>query len=45
MAAEVTLVGEIDDYRFVPGELTRTLMQDYRAATGQTVSKAAATAA
>lgn len=44
-AAEVTPVGEIDDYRFVPGELTRTLMQDYRAATGQTVSKAAATAA
>ena len=44
-AAEVTPVGEIDDYRFVPGELTRTLMQDYRAATGRTFSKAAATAA
>lgn len=48
-AAEVTPVGAIDDHRFTPGELTRTLMQDYRAATGQgvseTVNKTAATAA
>jgi branched-chain amino acid aminotransferase len=28
-AAEVTPVSEIDDYRFTPGEITRTLLEDY----------------
>ena len=32
-AAEVTPVAEIDDYRFTPGEITRTLMEDFRAIT------------
>ena len=43
-AAEVTPVGEIDDYRFTPGEMTRLLIDAYEAATGQK-KKAAATAA
>ena len=30
-AAEVTPVSEIGPYRFVPGEITRTLMEDYSA--------------
>jgi branched-chain amino acid aminotransferase len=30
-AAEVTPIKEIGDYRFKPGEITRTLMQDYEA--------------
>jgi branched-chain amino acid aminotransferase len=34
-AAEVTPVGEIDSYRFTPGEITRVLTEDYRQATGQ----------
>ena len=34
-AAEVTPVGEIDSYRFVPGEITRLLTEDYQLATGQ----------
>lgn len=34
-AAEVTPVGEIDSYRFVPGEITRVLTEDYQQATGQ----------
>ena len=34
-AAEVTPVGEIDQHRFVPGEITRLLTEDYRRATGQ----------
>ena len=29
-AAEVTPVSEIGDYRFTPGEITKTLMDDYR---------------
>jgi branched-chain amino acid aminotransferase len=28
-AAEVTPVSEIDDYRFTPGEITKTLLEDY----------------
>lgn len=28
-AAEVTPVSEIDDYRFTPGEITKTLLDDY----------------
>ena len=32
-AAEVTPVAEIDDYRFTPGRITRTLMEDFRAIT------------
>jgi branched-chain amino acid aminotransferase len=34
-AAEVTPVGEIDDLRFTPGEITRILTEDYRKITGQ----------
>ena len=30
-AAEVTPVGEIGDYRFTPGEITKTLMDDFTA--------------
>jgi branched-chain amino acid aminotransferase len=30
-AAEVTPVGEIDDYRFTPGEVTRSLSDAYSA--------------
>ncbi len=32
-AAEVTPVAEIDEFRFTPGRLTRTLMEDFRAIT------------
>ena len=42
-AAEVTPVGEIDELRFAPGEITRTLILDYQRATGQ--RQPAATAA
>ena len=28
-AAEVTPVSEIDEYRFTPGQITRTLLEDY----------------
>jgi branched-chain amino acid aminotransferase len=34
-AAEVTPVGEIDGHRFIPGEITRLLTEDYQQATGQ----------
>jgi branched-chain amino acid aminotransferase len=34
-AAEITPVGQIDDFVFHPGEITRVLTADYRAATGQ----------
>jgi branched-chain amino acid aminotransferase len=44
-AAEVTPVGEIDDYRFTPGEITRTLMHDYKKATGQLEPATAVSAA
>ena len=30
-AAEVTPVGQIDDHRFAPGQITRQLMADYSA--------------
>ena len=43
-AAEVTPVGEIDHHRYTPGEVTRTLINDYAQITGQT-QLAAATAA
>ncbi|MSO54367.1 MAG: branched-chain amino acid aminotransferase [Rhodospirillales bacterium] len=40
-AAEVTPVGQIDEHRFTPGEMTRTLSDDY----DRTVGKKPATAA
>jgi len=43
-AAEVTPVGSIDQHRFTPGDITKTLMQDYEKATGQTANKAASAA-
>jgi branched-chain amino acid aminotransferase len=44
-AAEVTPVGQIDELRFTPGEITRTLILDYRQATGQRRAQAATAAA
>jgi branched-chain amino acid aminotransferase len=41
-AAEVTAVSEIADWRFTPGEITRTLMDDYTAAVHQKVRAVAA---
>jgi branched-chain amino acid aminotransferase len=41
-AAEITPVGEIDAYRFTPGEITDTLIQDYKLATGELVRETAA---
>ena len=41
-AAEVTPVGEIDDLRFTPGEVTRLLTHDYQVATGQRQAAASA---
>ncbi len=35
-AAEVTPVGRIDDLTFSPGEITRTLMEDYEKTVGKT---------
>ncbi len=43
-AAEVTPVGEIDHHRFTPGDITKTMMQDYEKATGQTGKEAASAA-
>ncbi len=43
-AAEVTPVGTIEHHRFTPGDVTRTLMQDYEKATGQTTSRTASAA-
>jgi branched-chain amino acid aminotransferase len=43
-AAEITPVGQIDQHRFTPGEVTRLLSEDFRRATGQR-QPAAATAA
>jgi branched-chain amino acid aminotransferase len=40
-AAEVTPVRAIDDWQFSPGELTWTLMEDYRSVTGQRVATTA----
>ena len=44
-AAEVTPVGQIDELRFAPGEITRTLTIDYKKATGQRQEQAATAAA
>ncbi|MBK8208889.1 MAG: branched-chain amino acid aminotransferase [Rhodospirillales bacterium] len=41
-AAEVTPVGEIDQYRFIPGEITSLLTEDYRLITGQRQTQTAA---
>jgi len=41
-AAEVTPVGEIGDYRFTPGEITRALTDAYRAETGQPAAQTVA---
>jgi branched-chain amino acid aminotransferase len=43
-AVEVTPVREIDSYRFTPGEITRTLMEDYDAVVRPTARPAAAAA-
>ena len=43
-AAEVTPVGEIDQYRFTPGEITKAMMVDYEKATGQAGNPAASAA-
>lgn len=40
-AAEVTPVREIDQHRFQPGEITRTLLSAYAAETGQSLPQAA----
>ena len=34
-AAEVTPVGEIDDYRFTPGDICKAMMEDYDKAVGK----------
>ncbi len=44
-AVEVTPVREIDQYRFTPGEITRTLMDDYDALVRQPPAQATASAA
>ena len=44
-AAEVTPVGQIDELRFTPGEITRTLIIDYKEVTGQRQQQAASAAA
>ncbi len=44
-AAEVTPVGEIDHYRFTPGDITKAMMEDYEKATGQTSKESAKAAA
>ena len=41
-AAEVTPVGEIDDYKFSVGEISRYMMQDYDKAVGKTQGNVAA---
>ncbi|MCP5364618.1 MAG: branched-chain amino acid aminotransferase [Hyphomicrobiales bacterium] len=41
-AAEVTPVGQIDERQYTPGEITLTLMQDYKQVTGQTPPAASA---
>src|SRR5919199_1484191 len=41
-AAEVTPVGEIDNYRFTPGAITKLLIDDYDRATGKTNAAASA---
>ena len=41
-AAEVTPVGEIDDYKFEVGTITRTLLEDYDALVRGTLNEEAA---
>jgi branched-chain amino acid aminotransferase len=41
-AAEVTPVGEIDNYRFTPGAITKLLIEDFDRATGKTGAAASA---
>ncbi|HIJ43486.1 MAG: branched-chain amino acid aminotransferase [Rhodospirillales bacterium] len=43
-AAEVTAVGEIDGQRYSPGEITRTLMEDYERKVGKSPADAASAA-
>jgi branched-chain amino acid aminotransferase len=43
-AAEVTPVSEIGQYRFKPGQITETLMNDFTAETKRQASKSAARA-
>ena len=43
-AAEVTAVGEIDGQRYSPGEITRTLMEDYEKKVGKSPADAASAA-
>ncbi len=43
-AAEVTAVGEIDGHRYSPGEITRTLMEDYERKVGKSPANAASAA-
>ena len=40
-AAEVTPVGEIDDHRYTPGDVTHTLMEDYEKVVGKQPQSAA----
>ena len=43
-AVEVTPVGEIDDHRYTPGDVTRTMMEDYEKAVGKQPESAASAA-
>ncbi|MDH5749884.1 MAG: branched-chain amino acid aminotransferase [Rhodospirillales bacterium] len=43
-AAEVTPVGEIDEHRFTPGDITLALIEDYEKAVGKNTSGAASAA-
>lgn len=43
-AAEVTPVGEIDDYRFTPSDITRAMIEDYERVTGQALATTSTTA-
>ncbi len=43
-AVEVTPVGEIDEHRYTPGDVTRTMMEDYEKAVGKQPESAASAA-
>jgi branched-chain amino acid aminotransferase len=43
-AAEVTAVGEIDGHSYSPGEITRTLMEDYERTVGKSPADTASAA-
>ena len=43
-AAEVTPVGIIDDFSYTPGEITKTLMEDYEKAVGKNSESTASAA-